>query len=270
VGRRLSEAGVTSGVKLNQWLRETKRAARPLFGHGFKYSTHHYLLREWLAASGIDPEGDVQLCVVPPRQMSVQLRDAALDGFCAGEPWNTMAVTEAGGTVLLPTTDVLPDHPEKVLTVTRQWLNENHAAAVGLVRAVLRGCAFCSKPENHGSLAAILAQREYLNVSAELIGLSLRGSVASPRPFCPDWDVAGGTFPSATHVAWFLQQMVRWGHVHPSVDAADVAAHCVDSGPYREAAGALGIECPPDDFPKMRLRSGWYDARVAVGELKSA
>ena len=36
----------------------------------FPYSVHNYLLRDWLAAAGIDPDRDVRLTVAPPSRMS--------------------------------------------------------------------------------------------------------------------------------------------------------------------------------------------------------
>ena len=46
---------------------------------------------------GIDPEHDVRIVVVPPPQMVANLQAGHLDGFCVGEPWNSVAVQSRRG-----------------------------------------------------------------------------------------------------------------------------------------------------------------------------
>ena len=55
--------------------------------------------------------------------------DAAVDGFCCGEPWNTLAERDGAGRTVAWTTDLFPGHPEKVLAVARSWLSHNARAA---------------------------------------------------------------------------------------------------------------------------------------------
>ncbi|MDZ4370779.1 MAG: CmpA/NrtA family ABC transporter substrate-binding protein, partial [Phenylobacterium sp.] len=52
----------------------------------FPYSTHNYLLRDWLSRSGIDPEADVRLTVAPPARMTELLASGVVEGFCVTEP----------------------------------------------------------------------------------------------------------------------------------------------------------------------------------------
>ena len=79
----------------------------------FPHSSHNYLLRYWLAASGIDPDADVRLTVVPPRRMVAHLIDGDIDGYCVGAPWGQIAVDLGIGRVALATYDVWNNHPEK-------------------------------------------------------------------------------------------------------------------------------------------------------------
>jgi two-component system, oxyanion-binding sensor len=58
----------------------------PVLAVVFAHSSHHYLLRHWLAAGGLDPDADVRLTVVPPPRCAEALATGAIDGFCAGEP----------------------------------------------------------------------------------------------------------------------------------------------------------------------------------------
>ena len=245
-----------------------------MLAHVFHCSMHHYLLREWLAAAEVNPDSDVRLCVIPPPQMAEQIHRGHLDGFCVGEPWNTLAARGGYGTVVAATTDVLPAHPEKVLAVTRRWAALHGDALFAMVRAVLRACAFCEDPGNVRALSAMLAAPQYLNVDADVVAMSLQADRSfalapgresvSARP--RDWRLRSfappHTFPSATHAAWVAEQMIRWGHAAQDVDVVEAAAAATDAKFYRKAAASLGIECPPDDFPPMSLRHGaTYDAR---------
>jgi ABC-type nitrate/sulfonate/bicarbonate transport system substrate-binding protein len=252
LSRRLTAMGVTSAEALARLIRS--RQGRPLvLAHVFSCSTHHYLLRDWLWSAGIDPDTEVHLCVLPPSQMVRQIAGGFLDGFCVGEPWSALAAHEKQGTAVAATTDLVPDHPEKVLAVSRRWLAAHADEAERLVRAVLRGCQYCDDPAHAADLARMLAKAKYLDLPAELLGQTL-----AARAGFRSWDAAT-TFPSATHAAWLLGLMRRWGHLPADVDLLSVAGQSVDTRAYRAAAGSLGWECPANDFPPMRLRAGSLD-----------
>ncbi|HWE04923.1 MAG TPA: CmpA/NrtA family ABC transporter substrate-binding protein [Tepidisphaeraceae bacterium] len=269
LGRRLTDMGIDSAVELARAARLRGVSNPILLAHVFGCSMHHYLLRDWLAAGGIDPDRDVRLCVLPPPQTAGQMEKGCLDGFCSGEPWNTVAERQGLGKIVAVTADLIPDHPEKVVAVSGRWLAKSPDQADALVRATLRGCVFCTEKANAPALAEMLAAPAYLDMPAELLlrsltidrwfgGAARRG--AGPIRNC----APATTFPSATHAAWLLKQMIRWGHLPPDIDVVAVARLAVDSGPYRRVAEGLKLECPPDDLPPMKLRTGWFDARLLV------
>ena len=70
---------------------------------------------------------------LPPNQMPGHMARGYVEGFCVGEPWNTLAQQNSAGQIVAATTDILPQHPEKVLAVTRRWLEENQALPVSLI-----------------------------------------------------------------------------------------------------------------------------------------
>ena len=58
------------------------RGLEPLtFGMTFPFSHHNYQLRFWMAASGIDPDEDVRLVVLPPPYMVESLAGGQVDGL---------------------------------------------------------------------------------------------------------------------------------------------------------------------------------------------
>jgi ABC-type nitrate/sulfonate/bicarbonate transport system substrate-binding protein len=280
VRRELYELGVKSAADLARVIKENPRLGRPMVGHVFGSSMHHYLVREWLASGGLDPDRDVQLCVIPPPQMTEHMKGGYLDVFCVGEPWNTVATRLESGVTLLATTDILPRHPEKVLALSRRFAEANGglggSTMTALVRAVLRGCMWCAEmvasmpgTPDGGPLTELLARPEYLAQPREVVRESLlldrdfganriqrnnRPAAWVVRSFSPE--MGGGTFPNKMHAVWMMREMIRWGHLHPEADVAAIAEACCDTTAYRAAATTLGVGCPAADFVPMELRNG--------------
>jgi ABC-type nitrate/sulfonate/bicarbonate transport system substrate-binding protein len=63
---------------------------KPIIGIVHRFSSHALMLRYWLGFAGIDPDRDVTLRVLPPSLMVEAMRAGELDGFSAGEPWNSV------------------------------------------------------------------------------------------------------------------------------------------------------------------------------------
>ena len=68
------------------WLRAARPpACLPLtFAAVFGFSTHIYLLGEWLEQGGLKLGEDIRFEVVPPPQTVEALASGRIDGFCAG------------------------------------------------------------------------------------------------------------------------------------------------------------------------------------------
>lgn len=269
---KLAQAGVNSAATLSRWVHDPHREHQLVLAHVFGSSMHHYLLRDWLDTAGVNPDLDVRLCVIPPPQMTLHLATGQLDGFCVGEPWNTLAARDGVGAVVCPTTDIVPAHPEKVLATTQRWAADNTDILVPLIRAVLRACVHCNDAGNVPSLCDLLAQPRYIGVDADILRASLQldrsfglnPRFTSVRPL--DWKMRSfaleATFPSRNHVAWLLEQMVRWGHAPSDVPILETVDRCTTSQPYRRAAESLHMTCPDGDYPPMPLRGGRsFDAR---------
>jgi len=102
------------------------------------YSSHNYELRYWLAASGIHPDRDVELVIVPPPLMADALAAGRIDGFCVGEPWGSVAVASEEGRIATVKARYWPRSPEKVLGVTEAWAAKHPDALAALLRAMHR------------------------------------------------------------------------------------------------------------------------------------
>jgi len=261
----LYDALAQSGLNLNDPLASGRalRAAverhraddlEPLtFGMVFPFSNHNYQLRYWMAASGIDPDLDVRLVVIPPPFMVQSLQAGQIDGFCVGEPWNSLAVDQGVGKILLSGSLVWPDGPEKVLGLQKTWAENNPDVLMALLRALDQAAHWADDPANHETLAKILSRAEYLDVSERLTLSTLKG------------DLRFRTAASCEHALWLYTQMVRWGQTPLSSATERVACET-----YRPdlLAAALGVSPAkaPDRFPTP-LGGADFDPKDVAGYL---
>lgn len=161
------KAGVRDAASLARHLR-TLRNHTPTFGVVSSQSSHGYLLRKWLTRGGVNLDA-CRFVVVPPAQMAGHLRAGHLDGYCAGEPWNSEAVASGAGWIAATSSSLEPLHPEKVLTARGAFVQRHHDEHLAIVAALIEACRWCDDPSNHAEIAALLARREYLNLPVALL-----------------------------------------------------------------------------------------------------
>ena len=175
----LSQALWDAGVRDASTLRDHARARRarlPLtFGVVFPFSSHHLLLRDWLRSAGLDTERDVRIVVVPPAQMFRNLNAHTIDGFCAGEPWNTLAVREGAGWCPTWSAALEPGHVEKVVMVSRRFAENRATEHAALIRALSEAAAWCDEPQHRERLAETLSGAPFLNLPSRVIAPALVG-----------------------------------------------------------------------------------------------
>ena len=173
----LWKRGVRDGKSLCAEIINTRREKVYTFGVVFSFSSHRHLLRKWFAAHGIDADRDVRIVVVPPPQMVTNLKAGHLDGFCAGEPWNSVAVQARVGWIAGTSSELDPGHPEKVLMVRGDFATKRQEEHVALVAALLEACEFCDQLENHEEVIETLARPEFVGVSAEILRRGIDGDI---------------------------------------------------------------------------------------------
>lgn len=228
-GLVLSQQGNAITLSTNLWRRV--RDARSLheeivrlgrqkiltFGVVYSFSSHHFLLRSWLQSAGIDPDRDVRIVVVPPPQMPANLKAGHLDGFCVGEPWNSVAVESRTGHIVATSAELAARHPEKVLMVSREFAETRSEEHRALIAALLDACAFCARPENHKHVAGVLSHPKYVGVPVDVLLNGFTGRIKSGGNqirSVPDFFIFDGEDahePSGDKAAWVIQQLRSWG-----------------------------------------------------------
>ena len=256
--------GAKPGVQATALERVVVRRSEPLtFAMVYPFSCHNYELRYWLAAGRIDPDKDVRLVVIPPPFLVDALRAGQIDGFCVGEPWNSVAVQAGVGTIVVPTTAIWPSSPEKVLGCRLEWAQRHPKQLAALMRAIYRAARWCDQPENHAELAKLLAQPRYVGAPADLLqqALGSRLTLTTNTPavqledfFTPSRHNA--TFPWVSHALWFYEQMLRWKQIEfaPNQVAAVRATYRPDL--YRAALASINEDIPADDTKIERFFDG--------------
>ena len=184
------------------------------FAVEFAHAPPYFLLRQWLKAGGVAPHREVRIVALPPAQMYPALKLGYIDGFCAGEPWTTLAV-EAGAAVCVATSAQLaPLHPEKVFTVRQDFAQHRADEHERLLAALLEACAFCDRPENHATLAEILSRPQYVNAPADCLRQSLRAATESSGGSSDAGDAGLNIFyrhnandPTDDRAAWLMNRL---------------------------------------------------------------
>lgn len=223
---------------------------RLCFASVFPTSTHAYALRDWMAAAGIDPDEDVRMVVIPPPRMVESLASGLIDGCCVGEPWNSRAVCEGAGRILLAGYDVWPHAPEKVLGVRRDWLEANRDTHACLVAAIVEAGEWADDPANRREVARLLSLPQYVDLPEDVIAGSLGGRPAGSLAERPDFHVFSrrhANFPWLSDAEWLLAQMRRWGHLPEATDAAAFAASVYLPGEFRGALAGSAYPMPAAD-----------------------
>ena len=185
----------------------------------FPFSCHNYQLRDWLHSGGLDPDRDVRLVVLPPPLLVDALRSGQVDGFCVGEPWNSLAVDAGLGVIAVVCSDVWERPPEKVLGMRAQLAHDKPQLVEALLRAIEKASQWASQPANREDLAQLLSQPRYVGAPARLLLAVLNGQIrlaVEREPVArPDFVSFGpeAIQPLTEHADLFYSRMWRWGQV---------------------------------------------------------
>ncbi len=172
-------------------------------------SSHFYLLHRWLGPSF----AAVERVIVPPPQLVEQLHGGLIDGYCVGEPWNSLVVAENLGAVVATSEQLWPDHWEKVFAVNGAWLERHPDQHQGLLIALLNAAAWLESADHRREAVALLAA-VMPSVPAPVIAASLvgpwRATARDPGQSRPRFHVFSdptATDPAPQQAAVWLEKM---------------------------------------------------------------
>jgi len=171
----LFSQGVRDAKSFKEFLLMANPRKVPTLGTVSPVSSHNFLLRQWLRSGGINPDKEVRIVIVPPPQVCQNLKAGNLDGFCVGEPWNSLAVQNHLGWTVATSTELSRGHPEKILMVREEFAEKRAEEHLALMAALLEACKWCDQPENLSEVVSMLCRPEYLNLPAKVLLPSLGG-----------------------------------------------------------------------------------------------
>ncbi len=241
---RLHALGVTDAATLREEARRRRGENKLTFGVVFPHSMHHVLLRQWLRAARLDPDQDVRIAVVPPAQMFRNLAAGTLDGYCAGEPWNTLAVQQGAGWCPAWSARLAPGHVEKVLLVRATFAQQRAPEHHALLAAVAAAAAWCDEPKHRAQLADMLAAPAYLNLPAKVIAPALLGNFSSQAgriEHVPDFHIfsrGGAGVPTTARADALQADLVAAGLVPAKEATPALARRLFREDLHREALSA--------------------------------
>jgi len=240
------------GAVLKELAAQRKAQGNPIrIGVVHRHSSHNYMVRYWLAASGIRPDEDVEIVTVAPPFTADALEAGEIDASCVGEPWNSIAVDRGVGRIALATAQIWRRGVEKVLAMREEVLEANRPCFEALIRAMRRAGEHFVDPANCDANARILARPEYCNADPALIRRAISdrlviASGAEPVHY-PDFMFQhreAANFPWVSQAEWLYTQLVRWDGL--AFDPADAAAAARVFRPdiYRSALKGTGDLLP--------------------------
>ncbi|MFT4266473.1 MAG: CmpA/NrtA family ABC transporter substrate-binding protein [Xenophilus sp.] len=262
LSKKLADQGATDLAGLVRLMARDKREYT--FAQTFPTGTHAMWLYYWLASAGINPMKDVKSIVVPPPQMVANMRVGNMDGCSVGEPWNQRAIMDGVGITAATSQDVWPDHPEKVLGTTGDFVNKYPNTARAVTAAMLEASKWIDAGlQNKNKMAETIAGKAYVNTSVDAINQRILGRYENGLG--KTWDdphymrfYADGAvnFPYLSDGMWFLTQHKRWGLLKEHPDYLKVATEINRIDLYKQAAAATGTTVPASPLRTSKLIDG--------------
>lgn len=233
LSRDLWNRGVRDAASLKKLIRSSA-SRRFTFGMVSRYASHYFLLRQWLAAGGIDVESDVRIVALPPTQMAASLAAGLIDGYCVGEPWNSVAVERGTGWIAATSEQLAPGHPEKVLLTTEKFVESHSDESRAIIEALKESCSFCDAKENRPEVARLLSKSGYFAGVEDILARSLVGpfELGTEGKSTNKIDAANfhifhrreANMPVSDRGRWLLDQFISHGLLQPAQYAAAGAA----------------------------------------------
>jgi NitT/TauT family transport system ATP-binding protein len=269
-GAPVDMSPAATGAALAATVRANARRLRFAVVH--QTSSHNYELRYWLAANGIMPDRDLEIVVLPPPLLPEALKSGGIDGYCVGEPWNSVGVETAGGHIATAKALIWQNSPDKLIGMRADWAERNPEIVQGLVRAIYRAGEWAGRPENQMAASEIMSRQTYLDLPAGLVERALAGRLATGHGVMtvPDFFVphaSAANFPWQSHALWYYSQMVRWGELPGSQAQAEIARSCFRPDIYRAALESLGIDAPAVDMKRDGVHAEPYEMAGRMGPI---
>jgi two-component system, oxyanion-binding sensor len=252
-----------------------RKAGGPLlkFGVVFRQSNHLFDLRRLLRAGGADPDADLSLAVVPPQETERFLEQGLLDGFSAGEPWGSHAVSRGFGVIVASGKDLWPNRIDKVLAFPVGFESKQPEIMLSIMQAVMATSGWLDSSNiNRRAAAGILVDGGYIDLPIDTVQRGLIGRVERLANLLPQQDNDyvvfnryGAGFPWHSQGFWLAKELQSLGALKGG-DVSQLVSRTLRTDIYRQAAKACGLEWPQEDFkPEAQHDQNWNVPAQRIG-----
>ena len=241
------------------------------FAVPFEFSMHNFLLRYYLAESGLNPDTDVQIRVVPPPEMVANLRAGNIDGFLGPDPFNQRAVYDEVGFIHILSKEIWDGHPCCAFGVSEDFIKQNPNTFAALYRAVLTAAAMAREPKNRELIAKVISPTAYLNQPETVVNQVLTGKFADGLggiktvPDRADFDPV----PWQSMAVWMLTQMKRWGYLKGDVNYKQIAEQVFLLTDAKKQMKLLDQKVPEGAYKSYKIMGKEFDPAKADAYAKS-
>lgn len=124
---------------------------------------YEYFVRYLAASVGINSAEEFRIIIFPPPQMVSNMRIGNMQAYMVAEPWNTRAITgnEGIGFTFAQGKEIWQGHPDRLLGVMEDFIEQNPKTYRSLVKAMIEACQYCGDPANREEVAKIITARSY-------------------------------------------------------------------------------------------------------------
>tara|TARA_R110002096_G_scaffold104771_6_gene230706 strand:+ start:2912 stop:3850 length:939 start_codon:yes stop_codon:yes gene_type:complete len=210
----LVDAGVHDAASLVRFAETNRRNKPVVLAVVHSFSTHHFLIHAWLRSVAATTEKPVRLIVLPPPLVVRNLELGHIDGFCAGEPYNSLAEEKGIGKIVAWSQTLAPFHPEKALIVRTEFAEKRAEQHLALIRVLDKACAFCDDPVNRGTICELLSSPKYLGIPRSSLEYCLSPD-RDPKGLNHIYHQPNVNCPSLDKAEWLINEMVQAGLVKP-------------------------------------------------------
>jgi nitrate/nitrite transport system substrate-binding protein len=218
----------------------------------------------WLANYGVNPFKDVKVITVPPPQMVANMRSGNMDGYCVGEPWNARAIADGVGFTAITTQDIWPDHPEKVLGTTADFVKKYPNTTRAVTSAILEASKYIdSSAKSRHETATVVSAASFVNTDMSIIQDRMMGRYTNG--IGKSWDDPNAmkfynegkvNYPYLSDGMWFMTQHKRWGLLKEHPNYLEVAKKVNNIEIYKQAATATNTPIPKSDMRSSKFFDG--------------
>ncbi len=233
----------------------------------FPNANQDFWIRYWLAASGIDPDNDIDLLAVPPAETVQGMKTGTMDAFSTGDPWPYRIVADDIGFMAALTEQIWQFHPEEYLAMRADWVDKYPKATKAILKGIMEAQQWCDDPANRKELVTMLSGRNFFNLPEAVLTPPFEGryKLGDGKPDIDNFKsgplywkdgVGSVSYPYKSHDLWFLTETMRWNFHNGAIKDFDMAKKLIDQvnreDLWKEAAKDAGIAAA--DIPTSTSR----------------